>query len=41
MKKSDFPLPKLGPRLEAIKEEVQNGRGFQLLRCEELRTSLS
>jgi len=31
VKKSDFPLPKLGPRLEAIKEEVQNGRGFQLL----------
>lgn len=28
-----FPLPTLGPKLEAFREEVRIGRGFQLLRC--------
>ncbi|KAK9803616.1 hypothetical protein WJX72_005474 [[Myrmecia] bisecta] len=28
----DFPLPTLGPRLIQIRDEVVNGRGFQLLR---------
>jgi hypothetical protein len=28
-----FPLPSLGPKLEACREEVRIGRGFQLLRC--------
>lgn len=27
-----FPLPTLGPKLEACREEVRIGRGFQLLR---------
>lgn len=31
VKKADFPLPRLGPTLEAIKREVEWGRGFQLL----------
>ena len=30
--KRDFPLPSLGPRLEAIKHEVVHGRGFALIR---------
>ncbi|MGB7182785.1 MAG: TauD/TfdA family dioxygenase [Burkholderiaceae bacterium] len=29
---SDFPLPRLGPKLLAIREEVINGRGFALMR---------
>ena len=31
--KADFPLPTLGPKLEAIRENVRIGRGFQLIRC--------
>jgi hypothetical protein len=30
--KADFPLPTLGPRLEAIEAELIDGRGFVLLR---------
>jgi hypothetical protein len=30
--KEDFPLPTLGPVLEAIREEVVWGRGFALIR---------
>ena len=30
---ADFPLPALGPKLTAMREEVRTGRGFQLLRC--------
>ncbi len=30
--KDDFPLPTLEPRLEEIQEELENGRGFVLLR---------
>jgi len=30
---SDFPLPTLGAKLTAIREEVRTGRGFQLIRC--------
>ncbi|KAK9822768.1 hypothetical protein WJX74_006847 [Apatococcus lobatus] len=30
--KSDFPLPTLGPKLQAICHEVSFGRGFQLIR---------
>lgn len=29
----DFPLPTLGPKLTAMREEVRTGRGFQLIRC--------
>ncbi|KAK9857232.1 hypothetical protein WJX84_004664 [Apatococcus fuscideae] len=29
--KSDFPLPTFGPKLEALREEVVNGRGFYLI----------
>lgn len=32
MKQSDFPLPRLGPRLAALREELIHGRGFALLR---------
>ena len=28
-----FLLPNLGPKLEALREEVRIGRGFQILRC--------
>ena len=35
-----FPLPTLGPKLEACREEVRIGRGFQLLRCAGLRFCL-
>lgn len=28
-----FPLPALGPKLQAFRDEVVAGRGFQLLRC--------
>lgn len=28
----EFPLPRLGPRLESLVDEVQHGRGFALLR---------
>lgn len=31
--REEFPLPTLGPKLEALREEVRIGRGFQLLRC--------
>ena len=27
-----FALPSLGPKLEALREEVRIGRGFQILR---------
>ena len=30
--KVDFPLPTLGPRIEKIRDEVMNGRGFALMR---------
>lgn len=30
--KDDFPLPQLGPRLEALRAELLEGRGFVLLR---------
>jgi TfdA family taurine catabolism dioxygenase TauD len=30
--RADFPLPALGPKLEVLREEVLNGRGFVLLR---------
>ncbi|MFM1990760.1 MAG: hypothetical protein RJA99_3717 [Pseudomonadota bacterium] len=29
---ADFPLPNLGPRLAAIRDELLNGRGFSLLK---------
>ena len=32
MKQSDFPLPGLGPKLAALREELIHGRGFALLR---------
>lgn len=32
MRREDFPLPSLGPKLEAIQHEVTWGRGFALLR---------
>lgn len=31
-RKSDFPLPTLGPRIAALLEEIEYGRGFALLR---------
>lgn len=30
--KADFPLPSLGPYLEAVRDEVVAGRGFALVR---------
>jgi hypothetical protein len=32
IRRSDFPLPTLGPMLDRLREEVINGRGFVLLR---------
>jgi len=32
MTAADFPLPALGPRLENLRDEVINGRGFALMR---------
>src|SRR5258708_24905143 len=32
IRKEDFPLPSLGPRLRRILDEILNGRGFVLLR---------
>lgn len=32
IRQADFPLPRLGPELLRLAEEVENGRGFQLLR---------
>lgn len=32
MTREQFPLPTLGPVLEAVREEVVNGRGFALIR---------
>ncbi|KAK9868531.1 hypothetical protein WJX84_008784 [Apatococcus fuscideae] len=29
---TDFPLPKLGPKLKAMRENLRSGRGFQLIR---------
>ena len=31
--RAQFPLPTLGPKLEAAMAEVQTGRGFYILRC--------
>ena len=31
--KEDFSLPTLGPKLEAIRENIRIGRGFQLIKC--------
>ena len=31
--REQFPLPTLGPKLEAAMVEVQTGRGFYFLRC--------
>ncbi len=30
--REQFELPSLGPKLEALREEVRIGRGFQILR---------
>ena len=27
----EFPLPSLGPKLEAIRDDVVNGKGFHLI----------
>jgi hypothetical protein len=35
--REQFPLPTLGPKLEAFREEVRIGRGFQLLRRVHIR----
>ena len=32
LRAADFPLPNLGPRLAAIRDELLNGRGFSLVR---------
>src|SRR5690349_6614423 len=32
MTRDDFPLPRLGATLAALREELEDGRGFQLLR---------
>lgn len=32
MRRRDFPLPLLGPRIEAWRRELSEGRGFQLIR---------
>src|ERR1051325_2422915 len=32
IRRADFPLPTLGPRLDAMREEILNGRGFVLIR---------
>ena len=32
LRRRDFPLPKLGPALEGLRDEVLNGRGFVLIR---------
>ncbi len=32
MTEQDFPLPRLGPRLKAIRRDILHGRGFALLR---------
>jgi hypothetical protein len=32
MKQSDFPLPSLGSKLAALRQELIHGRGFALLR---------
>ncbi len=32
LREADFPLPTLGPRLKAMKQELMNGRGFSLVR---------
>ncbi len=33
IKREDFPLPTLGPRLEELGAAAFKGRGFQLVRC--------
>ncbi|MEM7376782.1 MAG: TauD/TfdA family dioxygenase, partial [Pseudomonadota bacterium] len=30
--RADFPLPRLGPKLDAVAAELEDGRGFVLLR---------
>ena len=37
--REDFLLPTLGAKLEAFREEVRTGRGFQLFRCTHLTLS--
>lgn len=32
IRRADFPLPRLGPALDGMREEVLNGRGFVLIR---------
>ena len=32
MTEADFPLPRLGPKLKAMRENLRSGRGFQLIR---------
>src|SRR4051812_42135597 len=32
IRRADFPLATLGPRLDRLREEVLNGRGFVLIR---------
>jgi hypothetical protein len=32
IKRADFPLPTLGPKLDRLREEILNGRGFVLIR---------
>lgn len=32
LSKESFPLPTLGPKLVSIRDEVVNGKGFQLIR---------
>ena len=39
--REDFPLPTLGPKLVAFREEVSRGRGFQLFRCAQNRAAAS
>jgi hypothetical protein len=32
IRRADFPLPRLGPRLDRLREEILDGRGFVLIR---------
>jgi hypothetical protein len=32
VRKEDFPLPRFGPRLEQLREEITRGRGFAVVR---------
>ncbi|HEY6401822.1 MAG TPA: TauD/TfdA family dioxygenase [Blastocatellia bacterium] len=33
IRRDDFPLPRLGPRIQRILDDTLNGRGFALIRC--------